>query len=293
MLSILKSIDNYFCEIEGKTQHKTLNGVSEQSKPDLTKTDKTNNDLTEIDKTIEQLIANAEPFRKLDLSKEAYGKEFEEGYIKTPIGKVKVDQAQIYKLVNKARVKFFGLIKPTLENPLIIVKSKDEQGKVREAFIKTFIDGNTIFFVSFVKTEEDLIQVSAHQRKESKIRKMLSEGSITYSPNSITALSGLPNLPEPTYTTLLIGLRLTSVTKDKQKTSQSQVKNTQPKALGEASQELGVVNKNLSEIDKTLPEVNAAFNTNLKEFEANGYKLKNRNDYFSCGYPTTNLLESG
>jgi len=44
---------------------------------------------------------------------------------------------------------------------------------------------------------------------------------------------------------------------------------------------------------KTLPEVNAAFNAKLKEFEANGYKLKNRNDYFSCGYPTTSLVESG
>lgn len=180
--------------------------------------------LSDIDKTIEQLIANAEPFRTVELTNESYGKEFENGHVNTPIGKVRIDKAQIHKLIRKARVKFFGLIKPTLEKPLIIVTSKDDKGKEREAFIKTFTDGATIFFVSFVKTDSDLVVVSNHSRREGQIKKILSEGNITYPQDSITALSGLPNITEPSYKTLLIGLRLKSLGKDNQKLDQSQQK---------------------------------------------------------------------
>ncbi len=180
--------------------------------------------LSEIDKTIEQLIANAEPFRTVKLTDVSYGKDFKDGYVNTPIGRVRIDKVQIRKLIRKARVEFFGLIKPTLEKPLIIVTSKDNNGNEREAFIKTFTDGKTIFFVSFVKTDENLVLVSNHPRREGQIKKILSEGNITYPQDSITALSGLPNITEPRYKTLLIGLRLKSLSKDKQKTSQSQAK---------------------------------------------------------------------
>ena len=190
--------------------------------------------LSEIDKTIEQLIANAEPFRTVKLTDVSYGKDFKDGYVNTPIGRVRIDKVQIRKLIRKARVEFFGLIKPTLEKPLIIVTSKDNNGNEREAFIKTFTDGKTIFFVSFVKTDENLVLVSNHPRREGQIKKILSEGNITYPQDSITALSGLPNITEPRYKTLLIGLRLKSLSKDKQKPNQSQTKksnNQKPKEV--------------------------------------------------------------
>jgi len=39
--------------------------------------------------------------------------------------------------------------------------------------------------------------------------------------------------------------------------------------------------------------INHAFNSKLKEFEQNGYRLNSRNDYFSCGYPGKILTECG
>lgn len=167
----------------------------------------------DVDGLIAALLSKSEPFRHVKLSEDNYGKEFKDGCITTPIGIVKIHKTQIYKLIHKARVDFFGLIKPTLENPLLIVKSKDAQGKEREAFIKTFTDGETIFFVSFVKTDKELIVVSNHSRREGQMKKILSEGKVIYPADSITALLGIPNISKPNYKTIIIGLRLESSAK--------------------------------------------------------------------------------
>lgn len=178
-----------------------------------------------LDLLINELVNHAIPFRVMEFTEENCNIDFgvnlssgETGFIKTPIGLVKAELKDIKKLERKNRIKFFGLIKPTLEAPLIIAKSYDKEGKEREAFIKTFIqkDTNTIFFVSFVKDENEFLEIATnYSPRTTQIRKILSEGSITYQDNRImTALLGFTDKPKPNYTTLIIGINLKSIGKD-------------------------------------------------------------------------------
>jgi len=48
-----------------------------------------------------------------------------------------------------------------------------------------------------------------------------------------------------------------------------------------------------SKPEQLLHSVNTVFNKKLSDFERNGFRLTDRNDYFSCGYPTQNLLKCG
>lgn len=189
---------------------------------------------------VERLIANAVPFRHLELNDENFNKDFtvakskgkiSTGTVKTPVGIVKINKNQVRKLEAKLREHFFGLIKPTLEDPLLVVTSKDKNGFENEAFVKTFVEGNTIFFVSFVKTDREFHVISNHARRATQIKKMLNAGKVIYKNSRITALSGVTNIPEPTYRTLLIGLRLTSGNKG----TANKAKNQAPKVLPEIS----------------------------------------------------------
>ena len=150
--------------------------------------------------------ANAEPFRELDFTKDNYIKDFgDKGIIKTPIGNVHIHKNQFFKLWKNKRKKYFGLIKPTLENPQIIIKHDN-----KEIFVKVFIKNRKVFFTSLVKDEEGFIVVSNHEKREKQIIKRLKEGSITFRTDYLaTALSG-SRTPEPNNTTYIeFGLPLT------------------------------------------------------------------------------------
>jgi hypothetical protein len=197
--TVVKSFDELYARIVGKDDSKT-------------------------NKLIDALLKNAAPFRHVEFTDENKHKELginlqtgEIGYLKTPIGLVKLSIEQIKKIENKFRQNIFGLINPTLTNPLIIAKSKDKYGNERESFIKTFYDSkkNTYYFVSFVKDElGNLEVVSNHNRRESQIKRILSEDKITYQSDSITALLGFTDKPKPNYSTLIIGISLKFINKD-------------------------------------------------------------------------------
>lgn len=176
-----------------------------------------------VDKAVELLETLAVPFRKVEFAKEkereCFDKEFNYGILKTPIGKVKINYNQFTKLEIENRLNFLGLIKPTLEKPLIIITSKDKDGKENDAFIKTFKDGEILYFVSFVNTDEELgIMVSGHSRRKQQIESILSKGKVISIANklkkAVTALLGTANYPKPRYKTLLISLNLEYLPKD-------------------------------------------------------------------------------
>ena len=69
---------------------------------------------------------NAEPAPELELTAENWDKEFgEDGMVDTPIGKVKMVENQFLKLLKKKRNSYFGMIKPTLVNPDMVLEEND------------------------------------------------------------------------------------------------------------------------------------------------------------------------
>jgi antirestriction protein ArdC len=165
----------------------------------------------DIEKLLNVLIELADNFPQKQFSFQAFLNDFgPNSEVKTPLGISIIDIDQFLKVENKLRQKYYGLIKPTLSNPLLIVKSKDRNGILRLCYIKTFKFEGTLFFVSFVDSDEELNVVSNHPRRHTQIKKILSEGQIIYQNDSITALLGFANDLKPNYKTLLISIHLKS-----------------------------------------------------------------------------------
>ena len=140
----------------------------------------------QIDELIFIMEQNAEDAPILELTLSNWFIEFgQEGLIQTPIGLVKMGENQYNKLIKACREKEFGMIKPTLTNPDIILEKSThaKDGDVTERassllFVKTFHYGGKIvkFFMSVtVRREEMEVVVSNHiiTRKgfENNIRK--------------------------------------------------------------------------------------------------------------------------
>ena len=135
-----------------------------------------------------QLIALLErlaaPFRFVLFKDTNFQKEFgQQLSVITPIGEVELDYIQFEKLFTKGRQAYFGLIKPTLEKPLLVIQNEGGYGKKGEVFIKTFIDKSKkiIYFVSVARDEKGFVRmVSAHEKKLKGILKGIREGKVTY-----------------------------------------------------------------------------------------------------------------
>jgi hypothetical protein len=144
------------------------------------------------------MAAVAEPFRFLKYSEQNYIAEFAaNSSIQSPIGTVEIDYFQFDKLLSKYRTQHFGLIRPTLQNPLVVVRLPT--GRVH--FIKTFIDreDGVIYFVSIAQDERGWYDVRTnHKRNYNQILRTLQEGDIIYQNSSHTALDDAEP-PPPTY----------------------------------------------------------------------------------------------
>jgi hypothetical protein len=159
--------------------------------------------------TAENLLAQmaglAEAFRFLKYNEANFRGDFgAEGTVTTPLGEVAIDYAQFDKIASKERTRYFGLIKPTLQAPLLVVKLATG----RTHFIKTFVDwkSGVFYFVSIAQDEQGWYDVRTnHERTRNQIIRTLMEGNIIYQNSSITALNGA-DPPLPTYAALRIGL---------------------------------------------------------------------------------------
>ena len=137
----------------------------------------------------QQMEDNAEQERVLEHTEENWLKEFgKDGRVSTPIGSIKLGENQYKKAGREDRIKRFGLLKPTLESPdVILEKSAPKEGAERQTkylFIKSFkkADGTKILnYESItVKQGEDEVAISAHQIEPSKVVKELTESKVLW-----------------------------------------------------------------------------------------------------------------
>lgn len=136
-----------------------------------------------------QMEDNAEQERILEHTEENWHKEFgKDSRVTTPIGSIKLGENQYKKAGRNDRIKRFGLLKPTLERPdVILEKSAPKEGAERQTkylFIKSFkkADGNKILnYESItVKQGEEEVAISAHQIDPSKVVKELTESKVLW-----------------------------------------------------------------------------------------------------------------
>ena len=136
-----------------------------------------------------QMEDNAEQERILEHTEENWLNEFgKDGRVTTPIGSIKLGENQYKKAGRNDRIKRFGLLKPTLERPdVILEKSAPKEGAERQTkylFIKSFkkADGNEILnYESItVKQGEEEVAISAHQIDPSKVVKELTESKVLW-----------------------------------------------------------------------------------------------------------------
>ena len=136
-----------------------------------------------------QMADNAEQERILEHTEENWLKEFgKNSRVTTPIGSIKLGENQYKKAGRNDRIKRFGLLKPTLERPdVILEKSAPKEGAERQTkylFIKSFkkADGNKILnYESItVKQGEEEVAISAHQIDPSKVLKELTESKVLW-----------------------------------------------------------------------------------------------------------------
>ena len=136
-----------------------------------------------------QMEDNAEQERILEHTEENWLKEFgKDSRVTTPIGSIKLGENQYKKAGRNDRIKRFGLLKPTLERPdVILEKSAPKEGAERQTkylFIKSFkkADGNKILnYESItVKQGEEEVAISAHQIEPSKVVKELTESKLLW-----------------------------------------------------------------------------------------------------------------
>lgn len=136
-----------------------------------------------------QMADNAEQERILEHTEENWQKEFgKDSRVTTPIGSIKLGENQYKKAKRNDRIKKFGLLKPTLERPDVILEnSAPKEGAERQTkylFIKSFkkADGNKILnYESItVKQGEEEVAISAHQIDPSKVLKELTESKVLW-----------------------------------------------------------------------------------------------------------------
>ena len=137
----------------------------------------------------QQMADNAEPERILEHTEDNWLQDFgKDGRVNTPIGSIKLGENQYKKAGREDRIKRFGLLKPTLERPdVILEKPAPKEGAERQTkylFVKSFkkVDGTKILnFESItVKQGEDEVSISAHQIEPSKLLKELMESKMLW-----------------------------------------------------------------------------------------------------------------
>lgn len=137
----------------------------------------------------QQMADNAEPERILEHTEDNWLQDFgKDGRVNTPIGSIKLGENQYKKAGREDRIKRFGLLKPTLERPdVILEKPAPKEGAERQTkylFVKSFkkVDGTKILnFESItVKQGEDEVSISAHQIEPSKLLKELTESKLLW-----------------------------------------------------------------------------------------------------------------
>ena len=137
-----------------------------------------------------ELIADIAP--EIDLTIENWDALFgESGIVNTPIGEVKMGENQFAKLMRQGRDGKLGMIKPTLENPDVIIEDASEakEGDTTERassyiFIRSFkkADGSRFYYFTSITVSKEgrEVVVSSQETSRNKILRLLQEGSVIW-----------------------------------------------------------------------------------------------------------------
>lgn len=114
----------------------------------------------------------------------------EDGMVDTPVARVKMGSNQIEKLFEKGRSAQFGMIKPTLVTPLVVIEvpsgANDSTAERKSSllYVKTFIgkDGRKIYYFKSVTVKKDgyEVSISSHYDRVKRIREALKKGKLLY-----------------------------------------------------------------------------------------------------------------
>lgn len=148
----------------------------------------------DADNVIAQMESSAEIVPELELTPDNWAAEFgEDGIVSTPIGDVKMGENQVAKLFEKGRSKEFGMIKPTLTNPDVIIEvpshsaDGNEERSSSYLFIKTFLgkNGKKVYYFKSVTIKKDglEISISSHYDRAKRVKEALMKGKLLYRKN--------------------------------------------------------------------------------------------------------------
>ena len=148
----------------------------------------------DADNVIAQMELSAETAPDLELTPDNWTAEFgEDGILSTPIGDVKMGENQVAKLFEKGRSKEFGMIKPTLTNPDVIIEvpshsaDGNEERSSSYLFIKTFLgkNGKKVYYFKSVTIKKDglEISISSHYDRAKRVKEALMKGKLLYRKN--------------------------------------------------------------------------------------------------------------
>lgn len=148
----------------------------------------------DADNVIALMESSAETTPELELTPDNWVVEFgEDGIVSTPIGEVKMGENQVAKLFEKGRSKEFGMIKPTLTNPDVIIEvpshsaDGNEERSSSYLFIKTFLgkNGEKVYYFKSVTIKKDglEISISSHYDRAKRVKEALMKGKLLYRKN--------------------------------------------------------------------------------------------------------------
>lgn len=145
----------------------------------------------EANELLSRMEDNTSEIPQIELNPTNWIEQFgENGMVSTPLGKVKMGENQIAKLFEKGRSEQFGMIKPTLEHPHVIVEvpSEASDGNTERAssllFIKTFngTNGKKVYYFKSVTVKKDGLEVSvsSHYDRAKRVKEALKKGKLQY-----------------------------------------------------------------------------------------------------------------
>ena len=148
----------------------------------------------DADNVIAQMESSAETAPELELTPDNWVVEFgEDRIVSTPIGDVKMGENQVAKLFEKGRSKEFGMIKPTLTDPDVIIEvpshsaDGNEERSSSYLFIKTFLgkNGEKVYYFKSVTIKKDglEISISSHYDRAKRVKEALMKGKLLYRKN--------------------------------------------------------------------------------------------------------------
>ena len=151
----------------------------------------------EADLLMSAMEDNAEAMPVIELTPDNWVAEFGQNRtVSTPIGDVKMGDNQLAKLFLKKRTREFGMIKPTLINPDVIIEktavADNAERNTKLLFAKTFKDENGRKHVHFENVTVQKggleVSISSHIVDKSAIRKELANGIVIYNKPELTSI---------------------------------------------------------------------------------------------------------